>query len=1074
MEAPGLTDGERLPWVVRVLTQAGAVKGAGFLVDDRHVVTCAHVATAVLPAAGTVGRAAPRGTVRLDFLEDVQHQPVNARVLVGGWFPVEPNECGDVAVLELLSPLPSCAAPAPLGRPRSLRGHEVEVYGFPRLHDMGIPAAGHLAGWTGPDREWVQIEALRPFGYKVQRGFSGAAVWDTQARAVVGMVVADDKIASTGVSWMIPMHVLARRWRPLDAEVRSWQMYWADELSAHWGPRARGVERDSIPGWYFSGREKVLATLVKWLAAPADGRVCVVAGEPGAGKSAVLSRLVTLADPRYRRRMPVAAMGDPNETPPLGSIDVAIHARHKDLQGVIAAAARAAELELHPANDDEADRVIEALLEKRRPFCVVVDALDEATQAEAIARDFLRPLARDGAREGVRVLVGTRSAGIDLINALGASPETVIDVGLPPYLERADLVSYVRRRLLQSDDPAGQTPYRGRYDLANQVASAVVERAYPSFLIAQLVSRGLSQNNATVDISRGELESHLANEVCPAFEGYLRQRFKDRRDDVRDLLRPVAFAEGVGLPFELWPSLATALAGKTYDSDAVRELLHGPAADYLLEQVEALGRRCHRFSHEALAECLRASDTTETQRRFAMALISSVPQGQDGAPDWLRADPYVRAYLATHAAKGAVLDELLEDPGFLVAANPSSLLAALGTATTLQGREAARVYQRGGHSLRRAAELERPSYVEMIARQSGAEYLAERIAARFPQRPWSVPWARWQHIHAHQLIGRHDGPVRAVAFARVDGRLMVVSGGEDRVIRRWDPLAGEAIGIPLEGHEHFITSLVVANLDGRAAVISCGYDGRLRRWDLTTGRPIGTPHYIAQSAESLANGILDNHCVGVICGTDYSAQRWNFTAGIPLGEDIGGPPDTWVRRVAMWVHRGRAVVVAAAWSTRADPAVHCWDFATGRRVGRPHTGHRGTIRDLVVGELNGRPVAISCGDDGTVRRWDVIKGSPIGDPLTGHDGIVWAVAYGRFGDRAAAVSAGEDATVRCWDLASGEPIGVPLIGHEGWVRAVALSEVNGHPVVVSGGDDGTLRYWEIDSAEPPATLNSDA
>ena len=100
----------------------------------------------------------------------------------------------------------------------------------------------------------------------------------------------------------------------------------------HWGPRSRGTEIEAQPGWYFTGRTVVLTELVTWLTSAATaGKARVITAGPGSGKSAVLGRLVTLSDPEYRPRAP---LGDalPASIPPVGLVDVAIHARHKTLR----------------------------------------------------------------------------------------------------------------------------------------------------------------------------------------------------------------------------------------------------------------------------------------------------------------------------------------------------------------------------------------------------------------------------------------------------------------------------------------------------------------------------------------------------------------------------------------------------------------------------------------------------------------------------------------------------------------------------------------------------------------------
>ena len=72
-----------------------------------------------------------------------------------------------------------------------------------------------------------------------------------------------------------------------------------------------------------------------------------------------------------------------------------------------------------------------------------------------------------------------------------------------------------------------------------------------------------------------------------------------------------------------------------------------------------------------------------------------------------------------------------------------------------------------------------------------------------------------------------------------------------------------------------------------------------------------------------------------------------------------------------------------------------------------------------------------------------------------------AVAFGELDGRAIALSAGNDGTVRVWDLASGTQRGEPLTGHDDWVRAVALGELDGRAIALSAGNDGTVRIFDL-------------
>lgn len=474
------------PWRARVRGSGGHVVGAGVLIDQRYVLTCAHVINQAL-GRGRQAQEPPDGEVEVDFVE-AETGPLGAHVIDGGWVPIGLDGGGDVAVLELSIDAPRGARPAILRHPPRLVGHRFDTYGYPRGYDMGLSATGKLAAWGGPANQWVELQAVEMPGHRVEGGFSGAAVYDQDARAVVGIVVTEDKLAEAKLAWMLPVRTLTQllgsTWPRLTEVVRSCAMYGLGEQAGHWSPKARGVEREATRGWYFTGRTKVLGELSAWLAGGhADGRIRVVTGGPGSGKSAVLARLVTLSDALYRERVPDLDPADP-DVPPAGSIEVAVWARNKTVEEVVAAIAQATGVEA-----DAPDGLIDGLLNRGRRCTIAVDALDEAVEPVGIAGKLLRPLAADAASVGVQVLVGSRRGREDeLVLALGRDAVR-FDLDQPPYLEREDLAEFVRRRLLLTDDPTTQTPYRDKEDLVSRVAEAVATRAYPTFLVAQLTSQ---------------------------------------------------------------------------------------------------------------------------------------------------------------------------------------------------------------------------------------------------------------------------------------------------------------------------------------------------------------------------------------------------------------------------------------------------------------------------------------------------------------------------------------------------------------------------------------------------------
>src|SRR5262249_41507149 len=124
MEVGGGPD--RWPWLAR-LWGAGIPLGAGFLVDDRHVMTCAHVVSDVLPNA-------PAGLLTMDFPAWRDLGLVEGTVAPDAWFPVDRQEQGDLAVIRLDATLPTGMRRAPMRASAATGDHRVRFHGFsPRL-----------------------------------------------------------------------------------------------------------------------------------------------------------------------------------------------------------------------------------------------------------------------------------------------------------------------------------------------------------------------------------------------------------------------------------------------------------------------------------------------------------------------------------------------------------------------------------------------------------------------------------------------------------------------------------------------------------------------------------------------------------------------------------------------------------------------------------------------------------------------------------------------------------------------------------------------------------------------------
>jgi hypothetical protein len=198
--------------LVRLHTADGRVVGAGFLVGERHILTCAHVVAGALGLADDTPEK-PQVPVSLDVPRVAPEQLLTARVVL--WRPQLPDGGDDIAGLELMDDPPHGAQVAPLAQVEDLWEHSFRAFGFPRGQDNGVWATGRLLGRQVTN--WVQIEDVKETGFAVEPGFSGTPVWDPQVEAVVGMVVAAERRMNLKTAFAIPVDVLVRSWPLLES-----------------------------------------------------------------------------------------------------------------------------------------------------------------------------------------------------------------------------------------------------------------------------------------------------------------------------------------------------------------------------------------------------------------------------------------------------------------------------------------------------------------------------------------------------------------------------------------------------------------------------------------------------------------------------------------------------------------------------------------------------------------------------------------------------------------------------------------------------------------------------------------
>ncbi|WP_107116360.1 hypothetical protein [Streptomyces sp. NRRL F-4489] len=514
---------------------------------------------------------------------------------------------------------------------------------------------------------------------------------------------------------------------------------------------AAGTAPGYAPHPYIGGRTAVLSALAAWrMRWPGAPRVIVLTGDPGSGRSRLVAGFLMLCDPEYRKRLPLDDL-DPATVPPDLPAPAVPDPRGRTAAQVLwlladhlgLAAARAAD-------------VFPALAALDEPVAVVVPDVDQAGPVRAaneparLVREVLAPLA---ATPTVHLLAEVpRELAGELAGALPRGQVQVIDLDAPEWADPEGLVLQAETALTP-EAGAPDLPFTTDPAARRALAEALARRADGSRLTVRLAVQSLFTRPEGFD---PEDEGHLPATVGEVLDLHARRLGADPLI-LRQMLAPLAFAEGDGLPVQLWRPLADAVAGRDMSQVLAEGML---LAAPFIEPVETGGeedpagdvsgdgdgarpqaaRTLIRLAHPALAAEIRAAvpDARGVQTRIAMALLEAVPQ-----QDWSRADPYVRDHLAGHTLDAGLLPQLLTDPGLFIHADPVALRTAVEAVPLDQLGAPARTYLRTAPLFTRTeapAEV-RAALLESAFVEDGLPPYAEAVHGLGLALPWRTLWS---------------------------------------------------------------------------------------------------------------------------------------------------------------------------------------------------------------------------------------------------------------------------------------------------------------------------------------------
>lgn len=798
---------------------------------------------------------------------------------------------------------------------------------------------------------------------------------------------------------------------------------------------------------HFTGRHAAIGEIAAWATAADRPPVCFVTGDPGSGKSAVVGWFAV--DPEMRQGM-LDAPARPR--PPDGLVLAAVNARDLSLAAVVDAIGSTA----RSADDLRAD------LRRCPPGIIVIDAVDEAADPADLLTRLIEPFALEDAPP-----VGLLVAGRIQVVPRGYDESRVKIVNLDQaFADPAGIEEYAVRLL--SDPVRPETArYRDSPGRTRRVAAAVAQDAASSFLVARLTCMALLERNEVPEDVR-----QFPRRVGDAMNLYL-SSLPDRRL-AENLLRPLAFARGSGLPRAIWAHLAGWLAGtpgRYSESDIVA--LQGSSVQALFRSSRVADRVRYRLFHEALEEHLctltpgdpeAPAPGPDMAEAFARALLATVPAGIGGRPDWSKADPYALAHLAQHAAATPVLGLLLRDATFLVHADPGGVLRSLPYADPADGA-AVFAYESVASRLRpEDPPAERAAYLALGARYGAEAALALRWevdgSLRDPAATWWPTAARWRMTRS-RVIHEHVDAVAAVRFAGVLGTTMVVSGSADGTLGivvlpgLWTTAAGGThdrvvrLGRP-------VRALGIAMVDRRPLVVAGTDDGNLHLVNLPGGAVLGASARQPGPAVSAVAVRPSLQADLVVAGyEDGILQEWRL---FPLAPRLPGTrtDGSEVAAIVPIERYGVAAVTGAG-------GVWRWDGTgpSGRlplaapRVTAMADGDPGALgRSLVTGH-----------DDGSVRLWEVGAGGLREVFLARVPSVVLAVDAVRLDGRLLLVVSHEEGALAVVDVAAGRMWPHGLGGHASPQWDVAGVTVGRTGLVAAGGDDDNVRLWPLKEAE---------
>ncbi|MFD4644194.1 hypothetical protein ACFWN2_43270 [Lentzea sp. NPDC058436] len=708
------------------------------------------------------------------------------------------------------------------------------------------------------------------------------------------------------------------------------------------------------------------------------------------------------------------------------------------------------------------------------PVVLLVDGLDEAPPP---APGEL-PLGLPRSLPPGTVLIVTTRPGTRLPHGLGR----VHRIEVESASNRRDLASFLDRvtrrdpRLSSAIDAAGFGADQFRRLLAERSGGVWI---YATYVLEQI------RGGASADIAR--LPHGLADYYA---DNIARWSASPTWQSVGlPLLASLAAARRplpAGL-LALWVSL---------DLAAVKSLLRGPFKPFLVTRSGG-DPDTYALRHQSFRDFCNGEVPGDHLRELANDLAAATQDVHRRLVDALPLDSeYAREHLAQHAALSGRLDELLDQPDFLLTTSVPALLRQRRHVSEASQSTLA-VVEMAANAWR--SDTDRRDAMLVAALKIGVTTLADQLR---PPDGWRARHALWRGT-SHSLLDTRINHPEAVAVVPLpDGSTLLAISGEYKVVRLMDAATGARRGE--FGTASAVQALAFVPMPDDTVLLAVAEDDEVTLRDLTGEVVRALPRHVTHRRNTVQRLVLVSLPGGALLagsGPDHVVRLWDPATGALRGELTGHHSTIWALSalprpdgttllasggdddLRVWdpvtsaclrtiprVHYNRTFastlvpmpdgtvcLAASGWrdagAAGSDHVVRLWDIATGElRHEIPLRGNE--IRSLVVCSAS---LLAGAGQDGVIRLWDLTSLTPHGE-LEGHTGGVRTLVSVP-SDRTMLASACTNHEVRVWDVAASRLHGT-VKGHVGEVRALTTVRLDdGTTLVASGGTDRVIRLW---------------